>query len=1313
MMPTFQRNKEDSSATSIKSSLPGPVDRYQAGSACGYWKRKNLRKFRKLRKKKKATPQQDKERKKLEDFKVIQANVAGIGTKKKEYEKLMHDNQVHLALLQETMHRNTNIHITGYTAYACKCNNCRGIITYVRNDVTCEVKDLSSASQPTDIHQITAWYGNNKLQFFNIYSPPGKPFNFPDTRVTFNKTILTGDFNGHSPLWGYEDTNDTGRRIEELCSSTNLILLQDENSPKTLLHKVHGTLHRPDLTLVSADLEHQTSEELLRDTSSDHRPILIKISILKRRKKNKKTRWNFKKANWTRYKEESEKQFEEISVEEMDVELLNNAFSTICLKASTLSIPRGFTPNFRPFWNEKLEKATKDRHNARLNYENNPTPENRRNYNKAVNDAKEISKESKRENWTQKCESLNLLHGGREAWTLLNNLSGENRRQNPAPIQTETETATSEFRKTEIFNKTFASVSKAAKKTTLDRGLEKVLQEKELKQTSDSTFLEPLTLTELTNSMKKLKKKKAPGPDKIHNEMLLNLGEKGKEVLLALYNKTWEHGHIPKPWKLATINPILKKGKSADLPGSYRPISLTSCVGKLAERMVNSRLYWWLESSGLINMNQAGFRAKSRTEDQLFRLTQRILDGFQKEEHTAAVFIDLQQAYDRVWRKGLFLKMQNLGIKGNLYNWIKAFLTDRLIQTRMNSSLSSKAVLEEGLPQGSSLSCTLFLIFINDLPEVLKSEIALFADDLVIWRTSSSNIINQRRLQEDLTNLETYCNFWKLKVNATKTVYTLFTRSHKESKKDLRLSINGSNLRKEDHPVYLGVTLDRQLNLNVHASNVKQKAMKRLNIIKKLASTSWGSNKDMLRNLYLGYCRSTLDYNIVLQNICSKSTRNSIDLVQNHAARFICGGMRSTPTAACEIHANIQPLEMRRQKAALEIFERSKRLEKNHPSRMLVDNWKPLNRLKQTSVLHKVKELQEKHYLPESRKSLDRVPKDLPPSLPLKQPTIKTRLLDGSNKQSNLATLRTSALETVNSYPKDWIHVYTDGSAFKATTNAGLGVLIQYPDGEKTELAKACGSFCSNNEAEKLAIHNTLTQINNTFETDTQTRTGIVIFTDSLSTLQKLENGMDASREIIDIKRNISSIITKHRIEVHLQWVPSHIGLKGNEAADQLAKRGAGLPQPENPVPYETACRIIKTNLQEEWLNNWATGTTARNVYSHMNGPRPKDDLNKLPRREQSTIFQLRTGHIPLNGYLNRIKPQHSPACPLCNEPVETVQHLLFECRKLIDLRACFLPKPYDLDNVLYGPMANLRQTFTYFTKASGRRAEAQRLLVH
>ena len=159
-----------------------------------------------------------------------------------------------------------------------------------------------------------------------------------------------------------------------------------------------------------------------------------------------------------------------------------------------------------------------------------------------------------------------------------------------------------------------------------------------------------LTSEELSTALRQLKKGKSPGPDKIHNEMLQNLGSKGMALVLNLFNRTWKEGCLPKAWKLATITPILKKGKTANNPKSFRPISLTSCLGKLCERIMNSRLYWWLESSGLISQFQAGFRRKSRTEDQLFRFTQKVLDGFQKGHQTTAVFIDLQQAYDRIWR---------------------------------------------------------------------------------------------------------------------------------------------------------------------------------------------------------------------------------------------------------------------------------------------------------------------------------------------------------------------------------------------------------------------------------------------------------------------------------------------------------------------------------------------------------------------------------------------------------------------------------------------------------------------------------------
>ena len=171
-----------------------------------------------------------------------------------------------------------------------------------------------------------------------------------------------------------------------------------------------------------------------------------------------------------------------------------------------------------------------------------------------------------------------------------------------------------------------------------------------------------------------------------------------------------------------------------------------------------------------------------------------------------------------------------------------------------------------------------------------------------------------------------------------------------------------------------------------------------------------------------------------------------------------------------------------------------------------------------------------------------------------------------------------------------------------------------------------------------------------------------------------------------------------------MQWIPSHIGIKGNEIADQLAKQGSSLPQPQAPVSYETSSRIIKTNLQEEWLNSWAMGTTGRNIYRYMSGPRPKDAVNGLKRHEQSIIFQLRTVH--------RIKPQQSPACPLCNEPEETVNHLLLDCRALADLRERFLPKPHNVENLLYSNTCILRQNSTYFNMASGRKAEAQSALV-
>ena len=1287
-----------------------------AGSQAGRtdnWKKKKIRKHRKNRPIKKAPPQTGKGNNKLLNFNIFQANVCGLDKKKVQLEKLFNEKKVHIAILQETLHSSCDIHITGYTPYPCKCQGCRGIITYIRNDVKGEVEFLNW--HPTDAQKVTVWYGNNNITIYNVYCPPSSTLNFLEQCTNFKKTVVAGDLNGHSPLWGYADRDNTGKKIEELCHSSNLILLQNDKSTKTLLHRRHGTLHRPDLTLVSADIVNHCTEEVLECISSDHRPVLTKINIVKHRHRKRKTRWNFKKANWELFKKTVEDNFKNGKPETDSIDTLNDEFTSIILDAAKKSIPKGCRGNYKPFWNDRLQKATQTKNDARNEFEKDTSHiGNKIKYKKAIAEAKLVTKNSKKEAWTQKCEGLNLCQGGREAWSLLDKLSGENRKENPKPLTTLTEIIVSDFKKAELFNKHFASVNKGSKKDDLDRGLIGVLKAKEKDLMSPTTFEDFLTKGELEGAIKKLKKHKSPGPDKIHNEMLQNLGENGKATLLKIYNRTWTEGTLPKAWKLATVAPILKKGKKANDPKSYRPISLTSCLGKLCERILNTRLYWWLESSGLITQSQAGFRSKSRTEDQLFRLTQRIIDGFQKGEQTTAVFVDLQQAYDRVWRKGLLLKMQKMGIKGNMYSWIKSFLTDRLIQTQINDTMSSKAVLEEGLPQGSSLSCTLFLVFLNDVSDVLKTETALFADDLVLWHTGNSTTISRRRLQDDLNSLGAYCRLWKMKVNCSKTVYSIFTRSYKLVNAKISLKIDDITLKKDENPVYLGVQLDCKLNLKKHSENLKKKAMKRLNLIKRLASTNWGSDKNTLRGLYLGYTRAIFDYNIVLQNLCSATTKSSLDSIQNHALRYISGGMRTSPTAACEIHTNIEPLEIRRKRAALELLERSKRLERDHPNRVLVDRWKPNQRLKNThSVLDTALELQRKHHLPEKREPLERVPPTLPPHLSLQKPEIKQTLLDKSNKKTYPIALKSSALETIDSFPPSWVHSYTDGSAFKATINAGYGAVINLPNGERKEIFNSSGSFCSNYIAEQHAITNTINHITYHFDTNPLAITDVVIFTDSLSTLDALENGTDTSKDIIHLSWSLHHLLSKHKKRVVLQWIPGHSGIPGNERADTLAKKGANLPQPDNQVTYSTCCQMIKSNLKEDWLNSWTTGNTGRPMYGHMTKPLLKDPINELKRGDQSLIFQLRTQHVPLNQHLNRIGVKLLAACPLCDYPTESVEHLLFYCRKLTDLRGCFLPKLPCKANCLYTSAYQLEQTCKFYRMASSRRVNTQMLLDH
>ena len=1241
-------------------------------------------------------------------FNILQLNICGLGKKKTELAKVLNEHKIHIALLQETLHNNIDLHITGYTNYACDCKGCRGIVTYIRNDIVAECEHLPQ-DDSTDVQKIAAWHQERKYTIYNVYSPPPATCHVDDLKETmYHNTLVAGDFNGHSPQWGYPDTNRTGQYLEELHQSTNLVIMQNENSPATLLHRAHNTLSRPDLTLVSANLEDRCTLKVLPCIGSDHKPILTTVNNKQESlKTQEKFRWNFRKANWSSYKSKTDEEFMKMDLTEINVNSIEEKFTTIVLHAAKRYIPRGYMKKYKPFWNKDIQEAVTNRQVARDLVETHPTPENKTDYNKATAKAKLVTASSKRENWEGKCSSLDLRKDGNKAWLLLHNLSGDKRRTNPQPLP-EGET---DKKRSEKLNKYFASINKSRTDKENDKAILSELKQRE-KERSDpaSIFTEQLTTEELDFALKSLKGKKSPGPDKIHNEMLKNLGQTGKKVLLHLINCTWAGGTLPKSWKNAYIAPILKKDKDPKEPKSYRPISLTSCVGKVCERMINRRLYWWLEHTGILTEYQAGFRTNSRTEDQLFRLCQNIQDGYQDGLHTTAVFIDLQQAYDRVWRKGLMIKMQRHGIKGNMYKWIKGFLQERTIQTKVNNSLSSKQVLEDGLPQGSALSCTLFLLFVNDMVQDIKVQKALYADDLVIWHTGKYTRQSARHLNQDLQKLNNYTKKWKITINPTKTVYSVFTMSAKVAKQTPEIKINGQKAMKEDQPTYLGVQLDSRLTMNKHVANLKKKSTKRLGLLKRLASTNWGADMNTLRSLYIGYIRSVLDYNQCLLISCSKTTQKSLDRIQNNAVRLICGGMKSSPTSACEITSNIEPLGLRREKATLELQERCLRMPDRNPAQKLVTSWKRKNRLKHQSILHHAHDLNQKCHLPELRAKTTRV-SEVPPNTSLPCPEIRTHLIDSSvNKKSDIIDLKNAANTTISSYPDNWIHIYTDGSAFKATVNAGYGALICLPDGSSEELSAACGSVCSNYEAELLGIEASCKHLTTLFKNNPSHVANTVIFTDSMSALQAIEDKSSKS-EIIKLLLEIKKLLTNSSIRLVLQWIPGHTDLPGNDKADRLAKQGSSSIQPERATTLQTAKMVIHQNYREEWMNLWARGVTGRVVYEHMSTTKPRDPIKQISRKEQCTIFRLRTQHIPLNMHLNRLNPEHPPMCQLCDEPYETVDHIMFNCTKLSDLRRQFLPAIPHVTNSLYSTRSQLKNTATYFNMALGRRATAHKPL--
>jgi hypothetical protein len=438
------------------------------------------------------------------------------------------------------------------------------------------------------------------------------------------------------------------------------------------------------------------------------------------------------------------------------------------------------------------------------------------------------------------------------------------------------------------------------------------------KKTEKQFSLKEIILTKpgIVNLIKKLNKYKSPGPDKISARLLQLVPDEISDYLLLIFKKCFKTGEIPSHWKVANVTPIHKKG-SRSSPKNYRPISLTSIVGKLFEHILTSHLATFLEKHSLFNEDQFGFRKKRSCELQLHRVCQDIAFCLDNGEEADLVFLDFSKAFDKVPHKLLLQKLKSYGMQEDVTQLISSFLSNRTQKVVIDGVESDTVPVTSGVPQGSVIGPLLFIIYINDLPDKIKSKCRLFADDSLLYRKIKSER-DKQELQLDLEEVINWCNAWQMELNVEKCEHMHI--SSKRAPDQNTYTLSDHHLSTVSSYKYLGLHLQNDLNWNKHINEIVSKANKvlyttKLALNKSTTQVKTAAYKTMIRPL--------VEYSSSVWDPYTSGQINCVEKIQRKAARFCLNRYHQTDSVTKMIEKlNWKSLAQRRRAARLAVFSR-------------------------------------------------------------------------------------------------------------------------------------------------------------------------------------------------------------------------------------------------------------------------------------------------------------------------------------------------------------------------------------------------------
>ena len=334
--------------------------------------------------------------------------------------------------------------------------------------------------------------------------------------------------------------------------------------------------------------------------------------------------------------------------------------------------------------------------------------------------------------------------------------------------------------------------------------------------------------------LKKLKPGKSQGPDGLHPKVLREIGPSIAPALTTIFRASIEEGTLPEDWLLANVSPIFKKGNK-HVAGNYRPVSLTCIVCKMFESLIRVEIMEFLKSNKLLSSKQFGFLSGRSTTLQLLTMLDKWTSILDRGGAIDVIYFDFMKAFDKVSHGKLLQKLRAYGIDGKLHDWISAFLSGRKQRVTVNGINSEWEPVTSGVPQGSVLGPLLFVIFINDMPEVVdkNSLLIMFADDAKLSREITS-IEDKEVEQEDINMLHEWAKENEMCHHPGKC-HVLKIGEREITLHDLfePYKLGDNILEVVDHEKDLGVYIDQDLNFEHHMADKIKKANQMIGVIRR------------------------------------------------------------------------------------------------------------------------------------------------------------------------------------------------------------------------------------------------------------------------------------------------------------------------------------------------------------------------------------------------------------------------------------------------------------------------------------------------